>query len=410
MQPSRREFLLGSLSGCALCGLAPAALARVLPTDLARVVERGYRPIDADERGLWQACDRLEQELAASKLRLSEAPLEGYLRGVVERLLAEQAADLRIYPMRNPEFNAAMLPNGAMIVHTGLLVRMRNEAQLAAVLGHESGHYLRRHSLQRWRDLKRKTSAMSLIAMGGAVAGGAPVAGLAGYSLASGLNAVLAFSLFSFSRELESEADSFGLQLLRAAGYPPEAAGEIWAQLISERKASATERKKPYRDRSLSAISTHPPTEERMRDLTDTAAALERRFPDARYDSRRDEWLKAMAPMRPMLLDEQIKLNDPGASLYLINSLARDGWDGLLRFYEGEAYRLRAESGDEARSGQAYAAAVASGDAPAEAFRAHGYALLREGKGEEARQAFSRYLELAPHAADAEMVRFSLRQ
>jgi Zn-dependent protease with chaperone function len=405
MQPSRREFVLGSLSGCALCGLAPAALARVLPTDLTRVVKSGYRPVDADERGLWQACDRLEQELAASKLRFKDAPLESYLRGVVGRLLGEQAADLRIYPVRNPEFNAAMLPNGIMIVHTGLLVRMRNEAQLAAVLGHESGHYLRRHSVKSWRDLKSKTSAMSFLAIAGAAAGGA-----AGYGLASGLNATLALSLFSFSRELESEADAFGLQLLNAAGYPPEAAAEIWGQLISERRASATERKKPYKDRSLSAISTHPPTEERMRDLTDTAAALAKRSPDAHHDSGRDEWLAAVTPLRPMLLDEQIKLNDPGASLYLINSLARDGWDGLLRFYEGEAYRFRAESGDEARAEQAYAAAVASGDAPAEAFRAHGYALLREGKSEQGRQALSRYLELAPHAVDAEMVRFSIRQ
>lgn len=405
MLPSRREFVLGSLSGCALCGVAPAALARVLPTHLAPVVTSGYQPKDADERGLWQECDRLEEGIASSKLFFNDAPLKTYLGGVVERLLGGQAAELRIYPMHNPDFNAAMTPNGMMIVNTGLLVRMRNEAQLAAVLGHESGHYLRRHSLQSWRNLKSKTSAMSFLGIVGAAAGG-----LAGYGLATGINTSLALSLFAFSRELESEADAFGLQLLTGANYPPESAAQIWSQLISERKASALERKKAYRDKSLSALSTHPPTEDRLRDLTDTAAALASRSPDAHHDNRQAEWSAAVAPIRTMLLEEQIKLNDPGASLYLIDSLARDGWDGLLRYYEGEAYRLRAESGDEARAAQAYAAAVKSENAPAEAFRAHGYALLRSGDPEEGRQALSRYLELAPHAADAEMVRFSIKQ
>src|SRR5206468_12504475 len=138
----------------------------------------------------------------------------------------------------------------------------------------------------------------------------------------------------------------------------PEATAQSWSQLISERKASASERNKRYRDKSLSAQSTHPPTEDRMHDLTDTAAALAQRSPGAHYDTRRNEWLAAVAPIQPLLLDEQIKLNDPGASLYLLNSLAQDGWDGTLRYYEGEAYRLRGGSGDEARAAQAYAAAV----------------------------------------------------
>ena len=70
---------------------------------------------------------------------------------------------IRVYAMRQPDFNASMAPNGMMIVHTGLLAHMRNEAQLAAVLGHESGHYLRRHSVQNWRSLKSKSAAMAVV-------------------------------------------------------------------------------------------------------------------------------------------------------------------------------------------------------------------------------------------------------
>jgi beta-barrel assembly-enhancing protease len=388
----------------ALCCPVAAAWARVLPTDLTPLVSAGYRPTDPDERGLWQQCDRLEQELAASKLLIRDPALKDYLGAVMERLLGTQGAQLRIYPVRSPEFNAAMTPNGMMIVQSGLLVRMRNEAQLAAVLGHESGHYLRRHSVQQWRELKTKTATMAVLSVGGAFGG------LAGYGLATGINGSLALSLFSFSRALESEADAYGLELLNRAGYPPEAAGEIWAQLINERKASAHERNARYKDKSVSSLSTHPPSEDRMRDLTETAAVLTRASPDAPRAARRDEWLAAVTPLRAMLLEEQVKLNDPGASLYLLESLAENGWDGQLRYFEGEVYRLRGGAGDEARATQAYAAAVASENVPAEAYRAHGYALIRAGDGEAGRQSLARYLQLAPQAADAEMVRFSLSQ
>lgn len=111
-----------------------------------------------------------------------------------------------------------------------------------------------------------------------------------------------------------------------------------------------------------------------------------------------------------MLLDEQIKQNDPGAGLYIINGHAADGWDGTLRFYEGETYRLRDAPGDGALAATAFAAAVDYADAPPSAWRAHGYALLKDGHGDEGRRALTRYLDLAPGATDAAIVRFAMKQ
>src|SRR5277367_4511301 len=154
---SRREFLWHALCGCALSGIPGALRARVLPTDLPPLITPAYRPVDADEKGLWQACDNLEKEIAVSKLRLTDPQINAYLLGVMERLLGARAGELRLYVVRSADFNASMAPNGMLLVHTGLLARVRNEAQLAAVLGHESGHYLRRHTLQNWRRLKSHT-------------------------------------------------------------------------------------------------------------------------------------------------------------------------------------------------------------------------------------------------------------
>ena len=145
-----------------------------------------------------------------------------------------------------------------------------------------------------------------------------------------------------------------------------------------------------------------------MADLSISAAELTDR--SRSYDRGRDRWLAAIGPQRKRLLDDQVKLNDPGASLYIIRNLAADGWNGLLRFYEGEAWRLRGQAGDAELAAQSYAQATGFPDAPPEAWRAHGYALATAGRREDGRLALARYLELAPDAPDAEMVRHALQQ
>ena len=108
-------------------------------------------------------------------------------------------------------------------------------------------------------------------------------------------------------------------------------------------------------------VSTWPTTRTlaRMADLK--ADAIELTVPGKLYENHRARYLATIGPIRPMLLDDQVKLNDAGASEYLIETLARDGWDGLLRFYEGEVWRLRNRPGDDIRADQSYAAAVAFG-------------------------------------------------
>ena len=135
-----------------------------------------------------------------------------------------------------------------------------------------------------------------------------------------------------------------------------------------------------------------------MRDLNLSSAEVKVAGRD--YDRGRDRWRAAIGPHRQQLLDDQVKLNDPGASLYIIRNLAGDSWDGMLRYYEGRPGGCAAV-GDRERAHASYALAVALPDAPAEAWRAHGYALIGAGRREEGRVALTRYLQLAPQAADA---------
>ena len=398
LELSRRSLLIGG--GVTAAALSTGtAQARIRPADMVPLIGPGFRPTDKDEQGLWKEMERAEEEIAGSNLLIQDPKLTGYLKNLIGTVGGPAAKDFRIYLAHIPDFNAMMFPSGFAVVFTGLLLRMRNEAQLAGVIAHESGHFLRRHQIRSWRDQRRKTDIFAIGAMMAGVGGAGAGVYLGDYVQLAQLGTLL--SLFQYSREMEAEADAMGARLIAEAGYAPVEMANIWEQLIGEEEASARYRRKHRRRGGL--FDTHPSEGSRMADLR--ADAAEVTLPGKSYDIYRDRYLSTIASIRPMLLDDQVKLNDPGASQYLIETLARDGWNGLLRFYEGEVWRLRNRHGDDLRAAQSYAAAVLYPDAPADAFRWHGILLMKAGRGAEARAAFAKYLTLKPDAPDAAWVR-----
>ena len=135
------------------------------------------------------------------------------------------------------------------------------------------------------------------------------------------------------------------------------AMAKTWEQLIGEEDASARYRRKQPRPR-LSLFDTHPSPEARMADLK--ASAAEVTVPGRSYDDCRGA-LSAGDRRRSGRRCSTTRSSStiPGASQYIIETLARDGWNGLLRFYEAEVWRLRNRAGDDVRAAQGYAAAVA---------------------------------------------------
>jgi len=396
---TRRSLLIGG--GAAAAALATGtAQARIRPADMVPLIGPGYRPTDKDEMGLWKEMERAEEEISGSNLLIDDPRITTYLRDLIGSVGGPAAKDFRIYLARIPQFNAMMFPTGFAVVFSGLLLRMRNEAQLAGVIAHESGHFLRRHQIRSWRDMRKKTDIFAIGTMLAGIGGGAAGVGVGDYVRLAELGTLL--SLFRYSREMEAEADAIGAKLIEQAGYPPVEIANVWQQLVGEEQASAAYRRK-RRDRGYDLFATHPAPEDRMVDLR--ADAAEVTVPGKLYDARRARYLDTIGSIRPMLLDDQVKLNDPGASEYLIKTLALDGWNGLLRFYEGEVWRLRNRPGDDVRAAQSYSAAVVYPDAPADAWRWHGIALLKAGRTAEAKAAFARYLAMKPDAPDAAWVR-----
>src|SRR4051794_28499538 len=172
---SRRSLLVGGAAAAAALATGVAD-ARVRPQDMVPLVGPGFKPTDKDEQGIWQLMERAEEEIAGSNLLITDPKLTGYLQNLIGHVGGPAAKDFRIYLAHIPDFNAMMFPTGFAVVFSGLLLRMRNEAQLAGVIAHESGHFLRRHMIRSWRDQKRQTDLFAvgsmLAGIGGAGAGG----------------------------------------------------------------------------------------------------------------------------------------------------------------------------------------------------------------------------------------------
>lgn len=379
MNPQRRQ-LLGW--GCACCAGAIARPAAAQDANYASPARFERPDISSDEGGLWAMVDREEKQLRRSPLVLKDPDLKSYVEGIVCRLAGDHCPDVRVFLVRTPLFNASMAPNGMIQVWTGLLLRMENEAQLAAVLGHEIGHYLQRHSLARLRDMKDKSAASMVMALFGAVG-------------AIGQLALLG-STFAYGRDHEREADRIGAILMNRAGYDVGESARVWGNLIDEAKARDGNDPAPNNP----MFATHPAPPERR----DTLAQLAQTLPGgskgteayqahiARYA---DEWLQ-----------DEVKRGQYAESLVLLSrQIAAAGSPGLVNYYRGEVYRLRGADGDQDLALADYRAASQASSPPPVAFRGIGLISRTRGQRDEAVSAFNRYLELAPQAPDASFIK-----
>lgn len=347
-----------------------------------------YEPQGVDERGMWMLADEDERILRTSNFVLRDEALNTYVRNVLCKTVGdERCRNVRIYVMRIPQFNATMYPNGMMTVWSGLLLRTQNEAELGAVLGHEFGHFERRHSVS---GFKNKRSTSDVLAWLGVLS-----------TNSASLSLTLAGSMYAFDRRQESEADLVGLQYLAASPYPSRAAGQVWTRLMDEQDATAAGRKRKIsHNYSAGFFATHPSELARATYLTTEAA----KYADD-GDVGAESYRAGLGKWLPQFLDDQIKLNDFGGSEYLLKELAADGWTGDLLFARAELYSQRGNPRDYVTASELYSEAIAKGCNRPEAHRGLGLALLRTQRGDDGKQALRRYLDLTPNASDASMIK-----
>lgn len=378
--PIRRAALCEAVAASALTPIVAQAQQASVPAGV-------YQPADEDERGLWKQVDEVERDRKTSPLVIRDPDLNAYVNKVLCKTVGEaKCANARIYLIRTPQFNASMAPNGMMEVWSGLLLRVENEAQLAAVLGHEYSHFEQRHTVRLFRNIKDKTNAAGWLSF-------LPFGGLAGLGLMT--------SIFGFNREMEREADAGSVSLLAGAGYDTGEIAVIWERLREEADRTAEARKtKSRKDKSGGIFATHPPTKERVETLR-AAALAQPGTPGATGDAK---FRAAMRWHFPDFVEDQLKMNDFGGSEYLLASLARGGWTPELLYARGELYRRLGDPERLAKAAEFFGEAIAGGTTIPEAWRGRGLALMKLGQQDAGRADLIEYLRRAPEAADSRMI------
>jgi predicted Zn-dependent protease len=354
--------------------------------------------MNEDERMLWQKAEQEQRVLEENGLIYPDQELEDYLNQVAGKLRPQSAPQnpvIRVKVIKNPYLDAFAYPNGMIYIHTGLLARMDNEDQLAAVLAHELIHCTQRHALRAFRKYRDQPALLTAVQntmlkarglqdMARYLGIGGPMAGISGYV-----------------RELEAEADRLGLELMTAAGYNPKEALYLFDHMIAEIEQEKLE--EPL------FFASHPTVRQRVDDLqklTDPVylnkgpaiknrknyfAKLGQLFLDnARLDIRLGRFQAARQGIEKFL---QIKPDESRAFFLL-----------------GEIYRQQGQAIDTRMALKNYNRAITLDPSYAAPHKAIGLIHYKKGHLALAKKYFESCLQLSPNAPDKAYIQKYLKQ
>jgi predicted Zn-dependent protease len=188
---------------------------------------------------------------------VARAELRQYVQDVGMRLVATVGEDDPAMVNLPWEFtlldsdvvNAFALPGGKVFMSRGLAQRMTNEAQLAAVLGHEIGHVTARHTSERFGNAQLYGTGGAIFSVFVGAVTGVDISGLA--------EQAVGVTLASYGRDQENEADALGMRYMVRVGYNPLGSRQVMEILAS---LDANGRPPEF-------LSTHPYPEKRAENI-----------------------------------------------------------------------------------------------------------------------------------------------
>jgi len=212
-------------------GLAARAILPLVPLKVDQVVgERAWSSLESTA-------------LAPSARTDDEAELRRRFQAMAQACGQGRTYRLELRRMKSePGFNAFALPNGTLVILDGMLDRLTQDEALA-VLGHEIGHVVHRHTMS------HIMKSIGLVAVAGTV-----------FSDFSSVLATLVGSVqfLRHSREAERQADAHARECLARAGIDPRVLVGVWTKMREEMRQQGAGEPPGW-------LSTHPGLEERLR-------------------------------------------------------------------------------------------------------------------------------------------------
>jgi len=237
----RRTAVLALVAAVAACGTNPVTK----KSELSFVSE-------AQEIGIGSKQYQPSQQSSGGRYLLDPA-LSAYVAEVGRKLV--RVSDRPNLPyefviINDSVPNAWALPGGKLAINRGLLVELKSEAELAAVLGHEIVHAAARHGA---RSVEQGTLLSAGAAILSALGSDSRNSGLVDFAVQGGA----ALLGLRYGREHELEADHYGIDYMLRAGYDPQAAVELqqtFVRLSGDKAPGWLE----------GLFATHPPSQERV--------------------------------------------------------------------------------------------------------------------------------------------------
>lgn len=342
-------------------------------------------------------------QFSADYGQLQDRALNDYVRGVGQNLTGRTHRPQLPYSFRGVNaayVNAYAFPGGSIACTRGILLALENEAELAALLGHELGHVNARHSAEQVsKGMLANVLVGGVSAVAGAMAGGlGQVAGALG---SVGAGALLA----SYSRENEREADALGMEYMVKGGYSPKGMVGLMEMLrsLSKSKPGAIEM----------MFATHPMSDERYQTAVETSRvqyASSQNLP--LYRERYMDQTTRLRAMKKPIEDLQRGEQEMAAQKF---EQAEDHYRSALKLapndYAGLVMMATCQLiQKEAREGLRYAeAAKAVYPQEAQAYHLSGFAKIQTRDFAGAYQDFSTYEKLLPGNPNASFFKgFSL--
>jgi len=187
--------------------------------------------------------------------------LQAYVQKVGEGVAAHSHRSNLVYRftvLNSTDVNAFALPGGYIYITRGLLAYINTEAQLAAVLGHETGHVTARHAVRQQSAATVTGILGSVLAAGVGVQGTQDVVNVLGNALLQG-----------YGREHELEADRLGAEYLARSGYDPHAMIEVIGILKDQEQFEVQQAKEEGREPHVyhGVFASHPDNDQRLQEV-----------------------------------------------------------------------------------------------------------------------------------------------
>ena len=283
-----------------------------------------YPPLpNAAQNNLIKVAKEQEELFVRRGVRFTDPELQEIVNRVGESIfptVQDEYINFRVYLIRDPSPLMFSLADGQIYVHTGLLARLGNEAQLAAVLAHEAHHVAAHHHISANKSRRAKAN----------IAGGIAVAlntRASGQSFPNQWNGGTTYSSLvgndpqsKFSDKQEIEADAASIGLIGRAGHPPMASLQALSSIRADPELSTAS--------PLASFTTLDSLTERHGQLQELVDGLPARSANARANFD----LSALVLRRviEMTIDDYIRLDRPGTAVELIDAMILDQPDAFM--------------------------------------------------------------------------------